>query len=377
MMDKTALFDNLLAPRQNHTLKGQTDAEQVFFDHAKSGNLHHAWLLCGPKGIGKATLAYRIARYMLSKKSNDISSPILTLDLDATLTNEEESSFENSPLYLDPEHPISRRVANGSHSDLLTIECSIDETSKKLSKEISVDDVRSIGPFLHKTAAEAVWRVVIIDAVDEMTISAANALLKVLEEPPNRVLLLLVSHNPSSLLATIRSRCRQLVLKPLDTQNFKSIIETQTTSIDSDELDYLLTICSGSVGLAMQLIESDGSEILRLTDSILSNLLTLDIQSLDTLCEYFNKQSQNNSFWVLRLILNHWLSEKVKHKAIYGCSSDREVHRWIDTWEQMNNLFHKAESVNLGRKQVILNTFFAIATVARSYSTDANQNNYS
>ena len=366
------MVDNFLTPRQNHVLKGQFDAEKQFFDIATSGSLHHAWLITGSKGIGKATLAYRIARYMFARNSSGIIESNLTLDLDSRPLSGEGGLSENSPLYLWPEHPIFRRVANGSHSDLLTIECGVDEKTKKIRKEILVDDARSIGSFLHKTAAEAAWRVVIIDAVDEMTTSAANALLKVLEEPPNRALLLLISHNPGSLLATVRSRCRQLLLKPLNSESFKSVIESQTTSVDSDEAEFLYSVCNGSIGLARELIEHDGSEIFKLTNALLIDLIDLDIQKLDNLCEYFTKQSQNNSFWILHLILNDWLIETVKNKVINNDHMSRETQKWIDVWELMNNLFQKAESVNLGRKQVILNTFFAIANIARDHSKGAN-----
>ena len=185
----------------NSILLGQAEAEASFLTAFNSGKLPHAWLICGPSGIGKATLAHRITRFVLTHGGPVAEGPGLFGDA--------LPAVEPTSLATDLESPICRRIIAGGHADFLHIQRSEDEKTGKLRKEITVNEVRAVGSFLSKTPAEGGWRVVVIDSADEMNANAANAVLKVLEEPPKRALLLLVSHNPGRLLPTIRSRCRR------------------------------------------------------------------------------------------------------------------------------------------------------------------------
>ncbi len=175
-------------PRENPNLIGHAPAEAAIRDALQGGRLHHAWLITGPEGVGKATLAYRFARALLAGAS--------ALDMPASA-------------------PVFRRVAAGTHADLLTIEREWDEKKKRLKKQIAAETARMIPPFLHLTPAEGGWRVVILDGAEDLNPQSANALLKVLEEPPARAVLMLVCSAPGRLLPTIRSRCRHLALAPL------------------------------------------------------------------------------------------------------------------------------------------------------------------
>ncbi len=174
-------------PRATHVLLGQAEAEREFLHAFDTGRPAHAWLITGRQGIGKATLAFRLARTILSGDAPDAH---------------------------DPEAALFRRVAAGGHADLLVVERAVDEKSGKRRAEITVDDVRGVREFLSKTPAEGGWRVVVIDSADQMNTNAANAVLKILEEPPSRAMLLLLAHNPGRLLPTIISRCRRLPGKP-------------------------------------------------------------------------------------------------------------------------------------------------------------------
>ena len=176
-------------PRENPHLVGHELAAGALVEAWGSGRLAHAWLIAGPRGIGKATLAYRFARFVLAGGEGG----------------------GNDGLAMAPEHPVFQRAAAGGHSDLAVIERGLGDRGR-LRAEIVVDDVRKANAFLSLTAGEGGWRVVIVDAADEMNRNAANALLKRLEEPPSRVLFLLVSHAPSRMPATLRSRCRLLSL---------------------------------------------------------------------------------------------------------------------------------------------------------------------
>jgi len=179
-------------PRQAERLVGHDAALAAFHAAWRGGRLHHAWLIGGPPGIGKATLAFRIARWVLA------GGP----ETDASLA-------------LPPSHPAFRKVAIGSHPDLAVLERSENTKTGRMRTEIVVDDVRTLASFLRLTPAESDWRVAIVDPADDLNREAANALLKILEEPPPRALVLLVAHAPGRLLPTIRSRCRRLMLRPL------------------------------------------------------------------------------------------------------------------------------------------------------------------
>ncbi len=349
-------------PRLNPDLKGQAKAEREFLQEFGTGQMHHAWLISGPRGVGKATFAYRVARYVLAKKTLIQEDPAQTLEL-AYNSHTENADASDVTMCLEQQHPVFRRVASGTHADFLSIERGVDERTKVVRKEIIVQDVRAIRSFLNKTPVEAGWRVVLIDAADEMTTSAENALLKVLEEPPRRALLLLVSHNRNSLLATSRSRCRKLCLKPLDMSILTTIIRGYAPKINDEDLKILLALSNGSLGLALRLLEHDGLKIYRSTNTLLSNLIDLNILDLYNLSDKITKDNNHESFLIFRLILNYWLTETVKSKAVHGARYELDITKWIDIREEVNYLFNKTESVNLDPKQVVLNVFFAIAAV--------------
>ncbi len=184
-------------PRETTVLFGHGEAEQALLESYRSGRLHHAWLISGPAGIGKATLAYRMARFVLAHPDPRAATVQAA-----------------SSLAVAGDHAVTRRTAAQTHGDLLVIERTVNEKTGKLRQDIQVDDVRRMVGFFGSTAGEGGWRVAIVDAVDELNDQGANALLKMLEEPPRRALLLLVSHSAARVLPTIRSRCRLLALHP-------------------------------------------------------------------------------------------------------------------------------------------------------------------
>src|SRR3979411_1626567 len=186
-------------PRETTALSGHREAEQALLNAYRSGRIPHAWLIGGAQGIGKATLAYRMARFRLAHR--DPLAPRV-------------QSAET--LEVDPAHPVARHVAAGAHGGLLTLERTLNDKGV-MRTVITVDETRETISFFGSTAAVEGWRVCIVDTVDELNPNAANALLKVLEEPPQQSLFLLVSHAPARVLPTIQSRCRKLPLRPLAT----------------------------------------------------------------------------------------------------------------------------------------------------------------
>jgi DNA polymerase III subunit delta' len=233
-------------PRDTVTLVGQETAEAAFLDAFNAGKLHHAWLLTGPRGVGKATLAWRIARFLLATPDPGSGGmfdvgPVTSLDISA-------------------DHPITRRIAAGGESALRAVTRTVDDKTKRLRKQIVVDDIRALGGFFHMSAPDGGRRVVIIDDADEMNPNAANALLKMLEEPPKRVTMLLISHRPSGLLPTIRSRCRTLRLGPLDAGQMARALDASGVEVAGDP-GSLAELSGGSVGGALRLSLLGGLEL--------------------------------------------------------------------------------------------------------------------
>ncbi len=253
---------DILPPRENAQLFGHEAAERRFMQEVARGTPHHAYLMTGPKGIGKATLAYRFARYVLSQKqAADTSTASLFGDAPAAAVTNCDMS---------PENPLFRRVSAGSHSDLLVLSPSIDPKKGTERGEITAEEAREVPNFLQLTPAEGDWRVVIVDAVDQLNTHAANALLKILEEPPERAIIFLICHEPGGTLATIRSRCRHFRLDAPDMEAFEKVLETAAPHIERADYPALYTLSYGSPGFAVTL---DAHKALDMYDAWLAALL--------------------------------------------------------------------------------------------------------
>ena len=232
------------APRENPHLLGHATAEAAILEALRGGRLHHAWLITGPEGVGKATLAYRFARRLLAGGG-------AALDMAAS-------------------EPVFRRVAAGTHADLLTIEREWDDKKKRLKKQIAAETARLIPPFLHLTPAEGGWRVVILDGAEDLNPQSANALLKVLEEPPARAVLMLVCSAPGRLLPTIRSRCRHLALAPLGEAPMRRVLEMYLPAVQDADRAVLAGLSDGSPGRALALADDGGLRIAGMVEEVLA-----------------------------------------------------------------------------------------------------------
>lgn len=238
-------LDGAAHPREATRLVGQDTAEAGFLEAFNSGRMHHAWLLTGPRGVGKATLAWRIARFLL-----------------ATPPETGDALFAPAPpasLDIPADHPVARRLRALSEPGLMLIRRPWDEKAKRLRGEITVEEVRRLTGFFALSAADGGRRVVIVDAADEMNRNAANALLKVLEEPPKNAVLLLISHQPMRLLPTIRSRCRTLRLAPLAPAEMADALAQ--AGLDTGDAAALAELAEGSVGEAIRLAEMEGLKL--------------------------------------------------------------------------------------------------------------------
>ncbi|ARE84877.1 DNA polymerase III subunit gamma/tau [Roseovarius mucosus] len=249
-------------PRETVQLFGQSAAEAEFLEAFNTGRLHHGWLITGPRGVGKATLAWRIARFLL-----------------ATPLVQDEGLFGAPPppvtLDVAPDHPVARRLLALSDPGLFLLRRGPTDKGDRLAAEIRVSEVRKLGNFFALSAADGGRRVVIVDAADDLNTQAANAILKMLEEPPARTVLLLISHQPSGLLPTIRSRCRTLRLAPLGPQEMAQALEQAGIAPEGDPAA-LAELSGGSVGAAVRLLNLGGLKLYAELVGLMESLPRLD-----------------------------------------------------------------------------------------------------
>ncbi|MFT9445994.1 DNA polymerase III subunit delta' [Gluconobacter japonicus] len=294
-------------PRHTFELRGHEEAENVFRTALASGRLHHAWLLSGPAGIGKATLAFRLARLLLNGE--------------------------------DPDSPAGRRITAATHGDLLEISRAVDEKKGRLRGEITAADVRPVQSFLHHTATEGGWRVVIVDGAEFLNRFAANALLKILEEPPPQAILLLTTASPGKLLPTIRSRCRALALSPVSDHDMRAILP--------DVPEDVLVRAHGSPGRALFLAQDRDGAIAGFVAEILAGK-ALNAEMLP-LIDRIARETEG--FALLCDLLGEGLAERARSAARRGDlllagSSARQC-------SELDTLKRQTDGFNLDKAQAI------------------------
>jgi len=332
------------SPRETTVLFGHAEAEKALLDAYKSGRIAHAWLIGGPPGVGKATLAYRMARFVLANPDPQSSA-----------------IQKATSLAVDSDHPVVRRIAAQAQGDLLVLERTLNEQTNKLYTVIRVDDVRRTVSFFGSTAGEGGWRVAIVDAVDDLQREGANALLKVLEEPPQRSLIFLISHTPGRELPTIRSRCRRLLLRPLDADDVTlALAEAIEKDRRDDDVREAAAAAEGSVGRALALLEGQALALRQRVRDLLAQLPDVDARALHALGDAMSGTDPKVLEAFMDLI-NGWLSKRLDDVG----QENARMARVAETWERVNSAARDVDAYNLERKPLVFAVFGALAEAMR------------
>lgn len=348
-------------PRETRRLFGHGSAEETFAAALASGKMHHAWLITGAEGIGKATLSYRIAR--------------------AALARDEERGMFAQGLDIDEGSATARQILAMSHPGLLVIRRGYDSKAKRFASAIAVDDVRRLRNFLALSAEAQGWRAVVVDSADELNVNAANALLKSLEEPPPRTIFLIVSSTPGRLLPTIRSRCRTLVLAPLGNVDLAAAVRAALEAsgappIPAAEFDALTALAGGSARRLLALHAGGGLALQSRIEKFFALLPKVDAAAAHALSDDLQPAAQEQKFELFYDLLFAYLARLVRAGASgEGIEADRTVAgrlmaggklaTFAQLWETLARDKAEADALNLDRKSLILDTLSRLEAAAK------------
>ncbi|MGO8738086.1 DNA polymerase III subunit delta' [Rhodoblastus sp.] len=343
-------FEPAPHPRDSFCLYGQDKAERELLEAFRLGRMPQAWILGGPQGIGKATLAWRLARFIAANP--DPRLPAV-------------QRAEN--LAVDPKNPAVRRIAAMSFGDLALLRREWNDKTKKHSTRIMVEDVRAMLRLFEQSAGEGGWRMAIIDSADDLNVSSANALLKLIEEPPPRSLFLLVAHHPGRILPTIRSRCRLLTLPRLDDAALdaavRAALDAAGEKFSQADLARARARADGSAREALRLVMAGEGAVDGLTQKALARLPDVDWLLVHRIGEAVAAREAESEFDAFLRGLYGWLSENLHRNKGLG---PRAVAPYADAWEFMEREARDLEIYNLDKRAFAVVVFSRLAEAARA-----------
>lgn len=358
-------IDGAPHPRHTPVLFGQEKAESSFLAAFNGSRLHHGWLISGPRGVGKATLAWKIARFLLATPDDD------------------GGMFAPPPptsLNIPDSHPVAHRISALSEPRLFLLRRPYDEKAARLKQDITVDEVRRMKSFFTLSAADGGRRVAIIDSIDEMNPSAANALLKLLEEPPARVTLLMISHQPARLLPTIRSRVRELRAAPLPPDALSDALTQAGGEIAPKDRTALAELAGGSVGEAFRMTNLDGLKLYQSLITLMSGLPNLDRPRALAMAEAGAGRGAEAQFELIVTLIDLFLARlaragtlgQLPHEAADGeaalitrlSPSPHHARAWADLAQHLGLRARRGKAVNLDPAALLMDMVLQTNTMA-------------
>lgn len=353
-------IDGDFPPRLTRALVGHERPMEEFLSAARGARMPHAWLLCGPQGVGKASFAYLAARAVLS---HDRPSAI------AALSPAQDSE-------------AGRLMETAVHPDLYVLKRSYNEKTGKFRNDISIEQTVEMKMSFGLTSARGGWRVAIIDAIEEMNKNSVNALLKLIEEPPEKCLFLIVCHHPGRVLDTIRSRCRQLHFNALDETALQEIVAGKLDAVDPNEAAAAAFLADGSAGRALALSENGGFELYREMVGVMETLPQLDVERLHGLAGRFGARAAPESFSLFCYLLAGWLHRYARalstgqvfqpvfegeaELAARLMAGQLPLEPAVSLWEKLQQQARSVEALNLDKKQAVLDWLGELADATRS-----------
>ena len=340
--ERPGLLDGAIWPGENTRLFGHAEAEAFLAQSYRSGKGHHAILIEGPEGIGKATLAFRFAHHVLSHP-DPLSAPETMADPD-------------------PHSALGRQIASGASHNLLHLSRPVDEKTGKMRAAITVDEVRRAGKFFAQTSGSGNWRIVIVDPADDLNRNAANAILKILEEPPRNAMFLVLTHAPGKLLPTIRSRCLPLNLSPLSDPDLEKALGSLGVALPPGRTDRLLAAAGGSVSTALKLINYGGFDILEAFQGIVAQAGSAPRKDVHKLADVLAAKDGDTLYDFFCGQANDHVVTRARAAAIGGDIEAAE--RLARLSSALVEKIAIAAAYNLDRKQTVIEILDEIATQA-------------
>ncbi len=335
-------------PRDATNLVGHAAAETELLEAYRDGRLPHAWLIGGPAGVGKATLAWRFARFTLANPDHSSATVRAASDLSVS-----------------PEAGAVRLLASQAHPDLASLRRVWNADRKTFYGDIRVEDVRHALQLFQKSAGAGGWRICIVDTAEDLNRAGANALLKMIEEPPARALFLILAHRPGLILPTIRSRCRRLQLDPLSPTEILSIVHglgEPWSDIDADALEVAARGANGSVRETLKRVDPERSDTEEMIAAAIAKLPELDQRTIHKLAEAVSARGADDAFEDLTLALYDWLEARARTRAGEGAA---RLAPLADLWEKARAATRDTETYNLDKRLHVLSLFAELSAAAR------------
>ena len=348
-------FEDTPHPRESYNCFGHAETERGLLRYCFSGHLPQAFIVGGPPGVGKATLAWRLARFLLANPDQAAAAGAARADL-----------------FVAPDHPVSRQIAALAHPDLVLLRREWNEKDKRFLTEIRVEDVRRAIHMFQQAAGRGGYRICILDCAEGLNPSSANALLKLIEEPPPRSLFLIVAHRPGRMLATLRSRCQKILLKLLPAADIGHVVAAlgpPWSAASEAKLTAAIARAHGSIHNVLRLLDDRGIELDSNLGGMLDDLPRIDWSKVHALADRVAARNNGKDYETMLAAIDDWLDTRVRRGAQSPGANCARLAPYALVWEKLSEAARETETFNLDKRPFVLSLFADLAAAARASSS--------